>query len=53
MHGFFICLLVVSNEDSLESYAQKVTTWTEIKDHANEILAKFANVDQVQELQEP
>jgi hypothetical protein len=43
------CLLLVSNEDSLESYVQKVTTWTEIKDHANEILTKFTNADRVRE----
>lgn len=47
------CLLLVSNEDSLESYAQRVTTWSEIKHHANEILTKFANADRVQELREP
>ena len=47
------CLLLVSNEDSLENYVQKVTTWTEIKDYANEILTRFANADQVQELREP
>ena len=47
------CLLLVSNDDSLESYVEKVTTWNEINDHANEILTKFANADQVQELREP
>jgi hypothetical protein len=44
---------LVFNEESLESYARKVTTWTEIKNHANEILTKFANPDRVQELREP
>ena len=47
------CLLLVSNKDSPESYTQKATTWTEIKDHANEIRTKFANADRVQELREP
>ena len=47
------CLLLVSNKDSLESYGQKVTTWTEIKEHANKILTRLANADQVQELREP
>ena len=47
------CLLLVSNKDSLEGYVQKVRTWSEIKDNANEILTKFANTDRVQELREP
>ncbi|KAF8174074.1 hypothetical protein BJ912DRAFT_858960 [Pholiota molesta] len=47
------CLLLVSEEDSLESYAQNVTTWSEIKEHSLEILTKFASADRVQELREP
>ncbi|PPQ92857.1 hypothetical protein CVT25_004345 [Psilocybe cyanescens] len=47
------CLLLVSGEDSLESYARKIKTWTQMKHDANNILTKFANADRVQELREP
>ncbi|KAF8968229.1 hypothetical protein BDZ97DRAFT_1916079 [Flammula alnicola] len=47
------CLLLVSGEVSLEAYAKKVNSWTTIKDHAREILTRFANADRVHELREP
>ncbi|PPQ84998.1 hypothetical protein CVT26_007521 [Gymnopilus dilepis] len=47
------CLLLISGEKSLQSYAKNVNTWSEPKGHATEILRRFANADLVQELREP
>jgi hypothetical protein len=47
------CLLIVSGAGSLESYAEEIKTWAQMKQHASEILTRFANADRVQALREP
>ncbi|KAF8890919.1 hypothetical protein BD779DRAFT_1438147, partial [Infundibulicybe gibba] len=57
MHSLYArvlhCLLLVSSEDSLESCAKNIKSWSALKVHAKAILTMYANADRVQELREP
>lgn len=46
------CLLLVSGKDSLENYAKNCSSWSALKQHAEQIYDMFANPDHIQELRE-